>query len=293
MTAPEPDRPDPHQARTVAPLTVLTQNIRNNGTEVAFGHPDRWEDRRHALADLLRGADADVIGLQEVLLDQIPTIDEALAAVPAPDPAPTYQRLGYGRDGGGRGEHNLLVLRRDRFTVLDWDQFWLSPTPETIGSTGWGAGIPRICTWARVRDEAAAGRELVLAVTHLDHESDGARTEGARLIAERLRRAAGDADLPIVLIGDFNADASGSGAHRALEDAGLRDAHEITAAITGEDIGTFPDYGPVEVGGERIDWVMVRNLPVAEYRAEDHVITLRGGRPAHASDHAGVLVRIG
>jgi endonuclease/exonuclease/phosphatase family metal-dependent hydrolase len=257
-------------------LAVLTQNIRYHDENTLPGQADHWPERAPVLAHLLGEADADVVGLQEVLASQIPVIDEALGA--------THLRLGIGREGGGRGEHNLLLLRRDRFEVLDWDQLWLSEEPDRIGSLGWDAHCPRIAAWARVGDRAD-GRELVAAVTHLDHAGHLAREKGAGLLAQHLREAADGA--PVVLMGDFNAAGGESTPWRVLRDAGFEDAHDVAAERDGEDIGTFPDYGTPEPGGMRIDWILARGLVAEQYTAR---VPLLEGRAA--SDHATVTARL-
>ena len=257
-------------------LAVLTQNIRYHDESTLPGQADHWPERAPVLAQLLGEAEADVVGLQEVLASQIPVIDEALGA--------THLRLGIGREGGGRGEHNLLLLRRDRFELLDWDQLWLSEEPDRIGSLGWDAHCPRIAVWARVRDRRS-DQDLVLAVTHLDHAGEAAREQGAALLAERLLAEAGES--PIVLMGDFNAAGGESTPWRVLRDADFEDAHDVAAEHVGEDIGTFPDYGTPEAGGMRIDWILARGLAVEQYAAR---VPLRDGRAA--SDHATVTARL-
>ncbi|GAA1490085.1 endonuclease/exonuclease/phosphatase family protein [Brachybacterium sacelli] len=260
------------QDRPSTALRLLTQNIRQHRPETSPGESDHWGDRAPVLVELLRAADADVVGTQEVLPSQVPVLDGALAA--------THLRLGIGRDGGGRGEHNLLFLRRDRFEVLDWDQFWLSEQPALMGSVGWDGHCPRIAVWARVRDRRGGG-ELVLAVTHLDHAGPRARERGAMIIAQRLREAADGA--PVVLMGDFNAAGGDSAPWRVLRDAGFEDAHDVAVSQEGEDIGTFPDYRAPVVGGERIDWILARDVTVESYSAS--VPELEG---RVASDHATV-----
>jgi len=257
-------------------LSVLTQNIRQQRPDTAPGEADHWADRATVLVDLLQQADVDVLGTQEVLPSQIPVLDEALGH--------SHLRLGHGRDGGGRGEHNLLLLRRERFELLDWDQFWVSEQPEHIGSVGWDAHCPRIAVWARVADRAG-GREMVFAVTHLDHAGQLAREKGAGVIAQRLREEADG--VPVALIGDFNADSGDSTPWRILRDAGYDDARESAAQIHGEDIGTFPDYGPLTGEGPRIDWILTRDFEVGAYAAHAHQLD-----GAFASDHAAVMAQL-
>lgn len=267
MILPAPDAPA---------LSMLTQNIRLHRPETSAGDPDHWADRAPVLTDLLGQADVDVLGTQEVLPSQIPVLDEALGD--------THLRLGYGRDGGGRGEHNLLYLRRERFEVLDWDQFWLSEQPDRIASVGWDAHCPRVAVWARVADRVS-GRELMLAVTHLDHAGPVAREQGAAMVAERLRDEA--EGLPVALMGDFNADSGDSAPWRTLRAAGFEDAREAAAQIHGEDIGTFPNYRPPSSDGPRIDWIMTRGLEALTYAAHVHMVD-----STCASDHAGVMASL-
>lgn len=262
-------------AATAPDLLVLTQNIRLALPGTRVGDPDHWPTRAPALQDLLRRAGADVIGLQEVLPEQIPVLAEVLGR--------THRRIGYGREGGSRGEHSLLWLRRDRFAVRAWDQIWLAEEPRLIGSLGWDAHCPRILVHARVED-LRTGHELVIAVTHLDHAGETARREGARLIARHLREQAGD--LPVLLMGDLNAPAGDAvWAERAA--GSLADSHDVGARRVGEDLGTFPDYAEPVVGGERIDGILTRGLRVAEVATHVH---WHGS--AWASDHAAVLARV-
>jgi endonuclease/exonuclease/phosphatase family metal-dependent hydrolase len=261
---------------TSTTLRLLTQNIRLERPVTRSGEADHWGDRAPVLADLLRTTDADVVGVQEVLASQIPVLDEVLGA--------THLRLGIGREGGSHGEHNLLFLRRERFELREWDQFWISEQPELMGSVGWDGHCPRIAVWARVRD-VLWDEELVLAVTHLDHAGHVAREKGAGVVAQRLREAAEGS--PAVLMGDFNAAGGDSTPWRVLRDAGFDDAHDVAAVAEGEDIGTFPDYRSPEAGGERIDWVLTRGLAVTSYEAHVHEVDGRVG-----SDHAGLIVQV-
>lgn len=256
-------------------LTILTQNIRTTDPDATEGDPDHWPDRRPVLQDMLKTTAPDVLGTQEVTWEQIPALDEVLAS--------SHMRLGMGREGGSRGENCLLYLRKDRFALLGWDQFWLSQTPEEIGSVGWDARIPRIAVWARVRDLRTDG-ELVLAVTHLDHQGPQARVSGAELIAQRLHEAAG-ADTPVILLGDFNAEAAASDPWDKLTGAGFEDSHDAAETIDGDDIGTFPNYQPPFVGGPRIDWIMTQGVRITSYASRDHEVD-----GVHASDHAYVQI---
>lgn len=253
----------------------MTQNIRCIDPSTPPGHPDHWPARRPVLEDLLRTCGADVIGTQEVLPEQIAAVADAL---------PGWVLLGTGRKADGTGEHTLLCIRSARLDVLDHEQFWLSDTPQVRGSQSWGSLCPRIAVRAHLRDRVT-GVHLQVAVTHLDHGPEEARTAGARLLAQRLSDgglglAAGT---PTVLLGDMNTAAGTSEAFTVLTAAGFADAEAVAEHRAGPGIGTFIAYGQPVPGGERIDWVLVRGLAVSTVATHEHRLG-----DARASDHAAV-----
>ena len=160
-----------------APLTVMSFNIRY-GT--ANDGPNHWTSRREMLLDVIRDAQADVIGVQEALDAQLREIVAAL---------PQYAVLGVGRDDGRtRGEYAAILFRRDRLHVSDTGTFWFSDTPEVVASRSWGNTITRICTWARFID--SDGRAFWHYNVHLDHQSQPSRERSVQLLAERVGGAA-------------------------------------------------------------------------------------------------------
>ena len=78
-----------------------------------------------------------------------------------------------------------IFYRPIRFEPLEFDHFWLSDTPATIGSRSWGNNIPRMVTWVRFLDRLTE-REFYFINTHFDHESQPAREQSAELLLERL-----------------------------------------------------------------------------------------------------------
>jgi endonuclease/exonuclease/phosphatase family metal-dependent hydrolase len=168
-------------------LRVLTFNIRYaNKADGA----DFWDHRRDAAARLI-AEQADVAGLQEVLPTQRADLATRL---------PEFAFVGIGREPGDSGEGCPIFFRKARFTAEASGTFWLSATPEEPGSKGWGAKLPRICTWAKLRD--AHGGAIFIFNTHLDHESQPARQASIPLLMQRL--AARQGSEPALLVGDFN-----------------------------------------------------------------------------------------
>lgn len=260
------------------PLSVMSFNIRY-GT--ANDGEDRWALRRTFLFDVVREANADLIGLQEALDGQLQELLEAL---------PQYGAVGVGRDDGRtRGEYAAILYRRDRFRVSDAGTFWFSDTPEVVASRSWGNTITRICTWARLIDRD--GRAFWHFNVHLDHQSQPSRERSAALLADRIRARRVPAE-PAIATGDFNAGetnpavttltAPRDGGPPLLVDAfRVRHPDERTA-------GTFTAFKFGETGGDKIDYVLVP--PGTEVLDAAIVRTSRANR--YPSDHFPVTARI-
>jgi endonuclease/exonuclease/phosphatase family metal-dependent hydrolase len=173
-----------------APLRVMSFNVRY-GT--APDGENAWDKRTGLFFETIARFQPDIIGFQEVIAAQYDTIAERM---------PGHAFSGVGRDDGKRqGEFSSIGYRKDRFTLVAGGTFWLSETPEVPGSKSWDSSLPRLCTWARLREQAT-GREFVFANTHFDHRGVVARQEAARVLSERIGPIA--AGVPAILTGDFN-----------------------------------------------------------------------------------------
>jgi endonuclease/exonuclease/phosphatase family metal-dependent hydrolase len=274
--------PSPAQAsatsRVREPLTVMSFNIRY-GT--ANDGENRWELRREMLFDVVREANADLVGLQEALDGQI---QELLTALPQ------YGVVGVGRDDGRtRGEYAAILYRRDRFRVSDAGTFWFSDTPEVIASKSWGNTITRICTWARFidRDGFAFWHYNV----HLDHQSQPSRERSAALLAGRIagRRSLSE---PAIVTGDFNVGETNPAITRLTapqSDAAALFVDTFRARHPDEKTaGTFTGFKFGETGGDKIDYILVP--PGSEVLDAAIVRTSRNDR--YPSDHFPVVARV-
>jgi endonuclease/exonuclease/phosphatase family metal-dependent hydrolase len=251
-------------------FVIATYNLRFAGSEA----PNAWPDRRPVVKALLDRYQPDLIGTQEGLHQQLKDI-----AADQPD----YDWIGVGRDGGSRGEFMAIFYRRARFEPLEYDHFWLSDTPEVIASSTWGNNVRRMVTWARFRDRVT-GREFYFWNTHLDHEVQVAREKAAELIRQRIGRL--PADVPLFLVGDFNAIAVANRAYDILtKEAGLTDTWFAARERRNEDANSFTGFDPLRREGERIDWILARGA--IDVRATE-VVTFRQG-DQWPSDHLPVV----
>lgn len=174
-------------------LRVISYNIRyNNPRDGSNG----WPYRKERVAALLQNYAPDLIGLQEVLKDQL---DDLVARLPA------FAWVGLGRDDGQTaGEYAPIFYRRDRFDLVRAGNFWLSETPHQPGTLGWDADCVRIATWARLHHKAS-GNTLLMLNTHFDHQGEQAQVESALLLRRFLNDPA--QRIPALITGDFNSTA--------------------------------------------------------------------------------------
>lgn len=228
------------QTEVANELVVMTFNLRYASDQ----EPNSWAARKPVLLEQIRMEAPDVVGTQEGLWRQIQDLEAAL---------PEYAWVGLGREGGSHGEFGAIFYRRARFTVLEFDHFWLSDTPDRIGSSSWGNQVVRMVTWVRFLDRTTQS-ELVVYNTHFDHQVQAAREKSATLLLER--SAAHFAKWPVLITGDFNAVGGDNAAYTALVGEGRYQDAWTSAAERGPEVTTFHGYAGPGDGRGRIDWVL-------------------------------------
>jgi len=229
-------------------LTVMTFNLR-------FDNPrdgeHAWPHRREAAAALIRAHAPHLLGTQEGLAPQLEELQALL---------PGYTAFGTGRRGPRQDEHCQVFYRSDTLRLRRHGDFWLSETPDTVGSIteAWNNTLPRMASWGEF-EVIESGDRITFLNTHLDHASPTARERGAAQIVRFLQRpeiahpvvVAGDLNalpdsLPLqILVGEVPVDGSPSPLRDAcLLSGGLSDDGPTFHAFTGR-------------GQERIDYLLV------------------------------------
>ena len=264
-----------YQDQLAAPpsLRVATYNIRYHNP--ADGE-HAWPNRKDRVISTIRFNGADLVGMQEVLKDQVDDLALVLQ---------DYEWIGVGRDDGKEaGEYSPIFFRADRLQALESGTFWLSKNPDIPGSKDWDAAITRIVTWAHFKD-LATDSTFYHFNTHFDHRGELAREKSAELIAHRASKMA---DVkPIVVTGDFNFTESAQG-YRVLADA-FQDAYYATEEPHHGPSGTFSGFevGATELNN-RIDYIFVQN----NIRVLQHAILSDHWNGAYSSDHLAVIATI-
>ena len=258
--------------KSPAALDLMTFNLRYASATGA----NRWPVRRPLVSRVLREQRPDVVGTQEGLHGQVRDIAEDSG----------MDWIGLGRDGGSRGEFMAVFYLKDRLAPVAFDHFWLSDTPEVMGSATWGNSNRRMVTWVEFEDRRTGSR-FQFWNTHFDHEVEEARRRSAALVAARIGKV--PASTPVVLAGDFNALSGRSRSYEILTaEGGLKDTWHAASARSEEDANSFNGFEDLARKGERIDWILYRGTARVT-RAGVVTTRVEGQWP---SDHCPVTARL-
>ncbi len=258
-----------------AETRIMSFNIRygtaNDGDNI-------WPKRKQLVFDVIADYKPDVLGLQEALRFQI---DEILDAVDG------YKLIGVGREAGANeGEYSCILYRTDRFEVTESETFWLSDTPNVVGSITWGNACTRICTWARFVDKQTGGG-FYFYNTHLDHRSQPSKEKSAALIAQRI--ADRKIPEPYILTGDFNTSEDNPVVQYLTGDetpAKMVDTFRVLDPDE-KDVGTFNGFKGVTTGA-KIDYILAE--PGMKVLKAEIVKTNKNG--SYPSDHFPVTATL-
>lgn len=224
-------------------LTVMTCNVRYYG---ANDGENGWLYRRQLCVDVIRSRSPHIICTQELSREQCRDLKKAF---------PDFACYGLIDEAVGYNPTNGILFRRDSCELLSAGGYWLSESPHVPGSSSWESACVRLANWTRLR-VTGTDRELRVVNTHLDHVSQLARVNQARLIVQDA--AAFPCTYPQVLTGDMNCDATNEAIH-VLKAGGWLDSY---AQVHGtEDPGhTFHRFvGPAfESTVGKMDWVFYR-----------------------------------
>lgn len=241
--------------KKVGRFRVMSFNIRfdfpNDG-------PNRWAQRLDTVAKVIRESDALIVGLQEDKIEQVDDLKQLL---------PKYEFLGPRGRNGSSGERCAIGVRTDKVKVRETGEFWLSDTPEVVGSNTWGDRYPRKVTWGLL--EVKGNKAPILAINvHLPERDSGPdvtnRVRGAKVMNDFIEKKIPEKDrnkVAVLITGDFNstpeqeprAALCGAGG----DDLRLRDAWiEAGGNRKEKGSGTYGAFNGAR-GNDRIDWILL------------------------------------
>ncbi|MNF26933.1 Endonuclease/Exonuclease/phosphatase family protein [compost metagenome] len=264
------------QTKTQLDLNSMTFNIRYDNPGDGLNN---WQHRKENAIKMIRFHEVDVLGMQEVLVNQLKDITNQLN---------DYNAVGVGReDGKEKGEYSPILYRKDKFTLVKSGYFWLSQTPDKP-SKGWDAACERIATWVQLKDKTT-GKKVFVMNTHFDHIGEVARRESVTLIKAKMTQLS--EGLPQIFMGDLNAKPESSVLKSLLttEDSlVLLDAKKLAPVVYGPN-WTFHDFGKIPFAERpNIDYILVsKSVSVQKY-----AVFAETCNDIFLSDHAPVFIKV-
>ena len=248
-------------------IKVMTFNLRT--AVPADGVNSFWERKPRILAVIER-EDPDIIGFQEA------TDEMRLWAA---ENLPRYTVIGCGRGKDYRGESVATAFKKDLFSLISLDHYWMSPTPNVPGSRfpGDQSACPRITSVVRlvVPDET---EPFNIYNTHLDHKGAGARYLGMMQNVQRISQN----PEKFVFTGDMNAKPGAPEVTLVTEALGYRGAVDCTEGLG----NTFHGFKGGE-GHSHIDYIFTDGRCESAYVVQDP-----GENGLYYSDHLAVCAYI-
>jgi endonuclease/exonuclease/phosphatase family metal-dependent hydrolase len=262
------------------PVTVMTFNVLCSVCNPSEYDP--WQDRIDYFADIFQRYDPDLLGTQELSLlgDEV---GDLLARLPG------RAAIYYHPDDRPPNPDATIFYRTSRFKPLESGHYWLSPTPDVPGSTGFAdPQLSRLVTWARFHDKYG-NREVFFATTHFDNNAPSQELS-APVVEERTAPFA--ATLPVIFVGDFNSKPETNAYSILTTDASKGFVFQNTfdlapawQASSNQD--PPPAYDPVD----RIDHIFVAgtgNFEVSDWTVDQWVY---GASNRYPSDHFPIVSR--
>lgn len=243
-------------------IRVMSYNIRCHAPD-DFGKKN-WFYRANLVADTIEKAQPGIIGFQEVNSWQYDYLCESM---------PLYDSIiTYRDDIPVYSEGCPVFFRTDLYTLIEKGSFWLSETPDEM-SKDWGAACYRICSYAKLKDNAS-GKEFIVFNTHLDHVSDEARINGINVVLDKINEFGG---VPAILMGDLNAEEKSDTYKSAIE------FFDDTKYMTDNTMKscTYQGWG-TQLDRECIDYIMISK---SDFKVHSYKVITDTYDGVYTSDH--------
>ena len=193
-------------------LNMLTDSI------YSFGK-SRFSRRVKAINEMISVHAPDLVGVQELTPGMFRYLDTIFE---------DYALIGKQRHSVILDEYSAILYKKERFTVLKQDTFWLGPSPSQKGSRFTLSQFPRITTFALLCDRES-GETFSFFNTHLDQNFSFIRNEQAQVLRDLVLR--NQDGVFTVVTGDFNA-IPDSEPLRIICSAGLKDTSDNALGST-------------------------------------------------------------
>ena len=240
---------------TKLPFRFISQNILFKN--IAGGNT--VEDRKPRFKALMQEYCPDIVGIQEYSEDWKTYINNTFGDI--------YTEIS--------SANKCILLRKDRYTLLDSGFFYLSPTPD-VRSQFEGDSGPRACIWAIATDDITNTTFLILNC-HPDWNNDTQRALQVDVIFNHMGEKI--QQYPTLLCGDFNTLPDGPVYARIIQD--VKDA-SVNAENNLSDVDyTYHGFGK---SSTLIDYIFYTDpFKPVNYRIISEMYK------GHVSDHYAVM----
>ena len=229
--------------------------------------------RSQLIVSALRQYAPDSFGVQEATEEWMKILSENLGD--------KYAYIGEARDDSSDTEYSAVFYLKDKFELLDGGTFWLSDTPEEFGSKFKSSSLPRIATWAVLKNKGN-GKVYTHLNTHLDHILETARVQQVEVLSEKIAELKKVST--VICTGDFNSN-EGADAYNKMTEV-LSDSKYL--AKKSDKGKTFHNYGKSLFSFKPIDFIFVsEGTEVVRYKIIDEQIA-----GMFLSDHYGLCADI-
>lgn len=171
-------------------MRVMSFNLRS---DFILDFKNRWDNRKSMVYSIMKKYGCDIIGVQEVTDRMYIDIQNNIN---------DFNIIGSARTKKIFSERNNLLISK-KHTIEENRTFWLSKTPDKVGSQLWYSLYPRICTTAIIH--LNSGERVRVYNTHLDCLLPQARDYGLKKLGEFIEKHREIEKLPVIVMGDFNA----------------------------------------------------------------------------------------
>lgn len=265
-------------------LRLMTYNIRMAATVPGTGE-EFWSVRQPKMSAQLNyetaGRPETLLCMQEVLFNQLTDLDDAFGE--------EWTYVGVGRDDGAQGgEFSPIFYRPSTWHLVDNTTYWLSETPEEVGSVGWDAALPRIVTVAKFK-HIDTGAGFVYMCTHFDHVGQTAREKSAELLVKIAAEVSpNNSSGPVFLGGDLNVTPDNA-AYVTLASEMTNVADVVPQAHHFGNVNTFTGFTTDTADDTELDHIFVANPSGMEWKSHA-VLNSRYDDGIFISDHRPVVV---
>lgn len=176
-------------------MKIMTFNLR---CDSIFDLKNRWKNRKHIVNEIMSIYDCDIIGTQELTNKMYKDILKETKQ---------YNIIGKLKRSSLFQERNDLLINK-KHRVIEHKTFWLSKTPWKKSRSTWYSVFPRICNTALIELE---NKNLIRVYnTHLDCFFETLRKYQLNKIMDYIEIKDKEENVPILLMGDFNAEPNSS-----------------------------------------------------------------------------------